>query len=157
MKTIEIEDANEFGELTPEQLVEFEQRYRLKLPEDYRSFLLEFNGGRPKPEIIDFIQNGDDQSDIVNYLGGIHNGEYWARLEWQIDSLKDRVPKGFIPIGDDPGGNAYLIGIDGETFGKIYFWDHENEAALEEKEPSFENMSLIASSFTEFLNKLRSE
>jgi hypothetical protein len=157
MKAIEIEGANEFGELLPEQLLEFEQRHNIKLPEEYRSFLLQFNGGRPKPEIIDFIQYGDDQSDMVNYLGGIHNGEYWASLEWHIDSLKSRIPKGFIPIGDDPGGNAYLIGTDGEIFGQIYFWDHENEAALEEKEPDFKNMSLIANSFTEFLNKLRSE
>ena len=118
MKTIEIEDANRFGKLTPEQLFEFEQMHELKLPDDYRSFLLEHNGGRPNPEIIDFIQYGRSQSDIVNYLGGIHNGEYWSRLEWHINSLKGRIPSGFIPIDDDPGGNVYLLGVVDEYLGK---------------------------------------
>jgi len=157
MNTIKIEKSNEFGKLAPEKLDEFEQTHGFKLPDDYRSFLLEFNGGYPIPEIIDFIQYGKSQSDIVNYLCGIHNGEYWASLEWHINILKNRVPSGFIPIGDDPGGNAYLLGVVDEHFGKVYFWDHENEAEIFDKEPDFKNMSFIANSFTEFINKLYTE
>jgi hypothetical protein len=156
MTLIKIENTNQFGKLTLERLFEFEQKYRMRLPEDYRSFLLENNGGSPSPEIIDFIQHGDKQSDIVNNLYGIHNGEYWASLDWHIKMLEDRVPAGFLPIGDDPGGNFYLIGVAGEHSGKVYFWDHENEAQLHDTEPDLENMSFIANSFTEFLNKLHS-
>jgi hypothetical protein len=34
--------------------------------------------------------------------------------------------------------------------GYVYFWDHEHEA---EDEPTYDNMHLIAKSFTEFLDK----
>ena len=157
MRTIKIEGANEFGQLTSEQLFEFEQKHNLKLPDDYRSFLLKYNGGRPNPEIIDFIQYGENQSDIVNYLCGIHDGEYWASLEWHMESLNNRGPAGFVPFGYDPGGNIYLLGVIAEHFGKVYFWDHENESMLYDKEPDFENISIIADSFSEFLNKLHTE
>jgi hypothetical protein len=157
MKSVEINDANKFGMLTVEKLEEFEQNYGIKLPDDYRSFLLRYNGGSPEPGIVDFVQYGDNQSDIVNYLCGIHNGEYWASLEWYTQTYKGRIPVGFIPFGYDPGGNLYLLGIDGIHLGKVYFWDHENEAGLLDEEPSFENMSFIANSFAEFLSKLRAE
>ncbi len=157
MKSIEINDANEFGALTPEKLKEFEQTYGVKLPVDYRSFLLKYNGGSPEPEIVDFIQYGESQSDIVNYLCGIHNGEYWASLEWHMNMFKGRILAEFIPIGYDPGGNLYLLGVEGEHLGRVYFWDHENEAGIFDEEPSFKNMSFIANSFTEFLDQLYSE
>ena len=157
MKSVEINDANKFGMLTVEKLEEFEQNYGIKLPDDYRSFLLSYNGGSPESDIIDFVQYGENQSDIVNYLCGIHDGEYWASLEWYMQTFKGRIPVGFIPFGYDPGGNLYLLGIDGMHLGKVYFWDHENEAGLFDEEPSFENMSFIANSFAEFLSKLRPE
>ncbi len=71
-----------------------------------------------------------------------------------MEILSGRIIKGFLPIGDDPGGNFYLLGTTKEYFGQIYFWDHENEAQLHNEQPYFDNMSFIASSFTEFLNKL---
>jgi len=156
MTKVEIKNANQFGELMPERLAAFEQAYGVRLPDDYRSFLLNYNGGYPSPSVIDFIQYGSEQSDIVNNLFGIHEGEYWANLDWHLQMLEDRIPMGFIPIGDDPGGNVYLLGVMGEFVGKVYFWDHEEEAQLYDKEPDFENMSFIAISFTEFLNKLHS-
>ena len=157
MMTIKIESANKFGKLTSEKLFEFEQKHQLKLPDDYRSFLLEYNGGRPNPEIIDFIQYGRNQSDIVNYLCGIHSGEYWASLEWHMETLDDRISEGFVPFGYDPGGNVYLLGVIDEFLGKVYFWDHENEPMAYDKKPGFENISIIADSFSEFLNKLHAK
>ena len=157
MNKIEFYDANEFGKLTSEKLMEFEQAYKLKLPDDYRLFLLTYNGGSPSPEVVDFIEHGKKQSDIVNYLCGIHEGEYWASLEWHMEMFKQRIPAGFIPFGYDPGGNLFLLGTNDENIGKVYFWDHENEAALFDEEPSFKNMSLITNSFTEFMNQLYSD
>ena len=157
MKSLQINDANRFGGLTLEKLKEFEQTFGIKLPDDYRSFLLKYNGGVPEPGIVDFIEHGENQSDVVNYLCGIHSGEYWASLEWYMDMYKGRIPAGFIPFGYDPGGNLYLISVEGEHPGKVYFWDHENEAGIFDEEPGLKNMSFISNSFTEFLDKLRPE
>jgi hypothetical protein len=42
-----IENKNEFGKLQEIELIDFEKENNIKLPEDYRDFLLEFNGGIP--------------------------------------------------------------------------------------------------------------
>jgi hypothetical protein len=59
-----------------------------------------------------------------------------------------------LPIGDDPGGNLFLInaGSSGEH-GKIYFWDHNEEADLE-KQPYYKNIYFIAHSFADFIDRL---
>lgn len=33
-----------------------------------------------------------------------------------------------MPIATDSFGNKLCIGVKGKHYGKIYFWDHENEA-----------------------------
>ena len=42
-----IHDANHFGPLTEERLAKLEAKLDARLAEDYRSFLLKYNGGRP--------------------------------------------------------------------------------------------------------------
>ena len=58
---------------------------------------------------------------------------------------KGIVPEGMLPIGNDQGGNIILLRTDGNKRGSIYFLDHEK--------PVF----LIADSFEEFINGLKSE
>ncbi|MEP7258975.1 MAG: SMI1/KNR4 family protein [Flavitalea sp.] len=44
-----IEKRNEFGKLGEIELSDFEEVNNIKLPDDYRKFLLKFNGGSPRP------------------------------------------------------------------------------------------------------------
>ncbi|MRV75986.1 hypothetical protein GJ700_30160 [Duganella sp. FT92W] len=63
-------------------------------------------------------------------------------------------PRGMLPFGDDPAGNLYLVKISpGDSYGSIFFWDHENEADLEEQ-PNFDNIHFISQTFDNFLNEL---
>src|SRR5262245_19471504 len=94
-----IRDANKFGSLTPDALDRFQRENNLILPEDYKAFLLEANGGLPQPEIIDFQENTRITSSDVHYLYGIHSGPNWSRLRVAIEVFRDRIPLEFIPIG----------------------------------------------------------
>lgn len=38
--------------------------------------------------------------------------------------------------------------------GKVYFWDHEGEEMDDDSPPTWDNVYLIANSFTEFLDNL---
>lgn len=59
-----------------------------------------------------------------------------------------------IPIADDPGGNLFVINVDKTgDFGKIYFWDHNNESDGE-PQPYYGNVHFIANSFCEFIGQL---
>ena len=55
-----------------------------------------------------------------------------------------------MPIAGDSGGNQYVLIVEGDKAGQIFFWNHEDET----EPPSYENMSFIAASFTEFTEKL---
>jgi len=147
---MEIKQSNQFGALLPEELDAFERKYFLRLPKDYRQFLLRHNGGGPEPDTVDFVIEGKATSSDVQYLYGVHDGEYWASIEQSIASRNGRIVSEGLPIGGDSAGNEYVLILEGEKRGQIYFWDHE----LETDPPSYENMSYVASSFTEFTEKL---
>ena len=65
-----------------------------------------------------------------------------------------RVPTDLVPIARDPGGNLICISIGKDDLGAIYFWDHEMETEGDARN-YYENVFLIASSFSEFLKGLK--
>ncbi|HEX3054293.1 MAG TPA: SMI1/KNR4 family protein, partial [Aggregatilineaceae bacterium] len=119
-------------------------------PEDYRQFLLQHNGGKPEPDTIDFMEHSTPNSSDITYIYGIHSGEYWARLDWHMNTYEGRIIDEGLSIAGDSVGNQYVLVIRGHKKGHIFFWNHEEETDT----PSFDNMSHIAKSFTEFIEKL---
>jgi len=148
---MEIEDSNKYGKLVDERLSKFETIIGSRLPEDYREYLLTHNGGKPTP--CDFVISEKEGSDSLHVVYGIHNGPSYANLEEVNAVYSKRIPDSLITIADDPFGNAICICINGENLGKVFFWDHELESE-DEEEPSYDNISLLAASFSEFLGKL---
>ena len=142
-----INDSKRFGNLDSESLNKFELKLSLTLPDDYRIFLLTHNGGNPEPSDVKKIESN------VQWIYGIHNGEYWASLEEQINTYKNRIPSKTLPVGNDSFGNIYLLSLRNNSFGQIWFWDHENESDQAADE-YFENITKLSSSFSEFLNEL---
>ncbi|EEE35323.1 conserved hypothetical protein [Rhodobacteraceae bacterium KLH11] len=63
------------------------------------------------------------------------------------------MPSDFLPIASDFGGNKIVIAVSGQYYGRLFFWDHENEVD-EGFIAGVENMSLIADSFSVFLSGL---
>jgi hypothetical protein len=117
------------------------------LPEEYRNFLLENNGGVPNP-------NENKKPDtIVTYIFGMHNGEYYASLYKHIDMFTKRLPFNSLPIASDPFGNLFIMSLHPEGFGHIYFWDHEGETE-DQDEHYIDNCYFVAYSFSDFINNL---
>lgn len=133
-----------------QDLEDFENWMKLPLPPNFRDFLLSQNGGIPEKSIIKV----GDKERVVQKLYAITNESKIFTLAHLRKTYKDRIPKNMLPFGDDPAGNLFLMRLDdGESYGNIYFWDHENEADVEE-EPSYANVHFIAHTFDEFLSKL---
>ncbi len=146
----QVENSNQYGKLDELRLLNFEKRMGARLPNDYRNFLIEHNGGKPVPS--DFSVTTEQGSGLHHVLG-LHDGPSYLSLEEHYEVLLDRMPASIIPIADDSFGNAICIGIFRYEAGKIYFWDHELEGT-EDEQPYFGNITLIADSFTQFLDNL---
>ena len=142
-----VKESNQFGKLSEEELHDFELENQIKLPADYRTFLLENNGGNPVK------QNNPVPATIVSYIFGMHNGDYYASLYKHIDVFKNRIPFGTFPIANDPFGNQFLMALNEENYGQIYFWDHEGEPMAQDGH-YIGNVIFVAYSFGEFVYHL---
>ncbi|WP_196885408.1 SMI1/KNR4 family protein [Aureivirga sp. CE67] len=129
--------------ITSDDLKEFEQKLNgLRLPEDFKQFMLIYNGGSTRELYSIKIDDHEDEDDIP--FDGIDplrdNTQYGLSLE---DSLENRVgvlPETDIYIGSVLGGSLCMS--LGAKHGSIYAF-YADEERID-----------IASSFTEFLDRL---
>jgi cell wall assembly regulator SMI1 len=146
--------------VTNDQINRAEEHLGIKLPADYRKFLMTSNGGRPEPDQIE-VSWSEDQSrcnhwrtSLVSRFLSIYDGEKANFLEYNQETFKDRIPKDTIAIAYDAGGNLILLGVGEDNIGKVLFWVKDYEVE-EGEEPGYENVGFVANSLAEFLDKLK--
>jgi hypothetical protein len=132
-------------------LAHFEASLGFQLPPDYRAFLLSYNGGTVEPNTFS-IRSGDSGSGVRAFFGLFEEARP-GDLRYENSLMKARVAEGVMIIGSADGGNFVCVSLRQDTFGQIYFWDHEFEED-EGTVASFSNLFLIGASFREFLQKL---
>ncbi|QLG39184.1 SMI1/KNR4 family protein [Paenibacillus sp. FSL W7-1088] len=142
---MEIKGSNEV--LTESRLQDFERINGVQLPQQYREFLLKYNGGYPKPYY--FTISKEQGIGMVNIFYGI--GEMYDNLDKKVDIFDDILDAGFIPIADDSGGNQICLGLTEKHFGDVYFWIHDEDPE------DLGNMYFLAKDFGGFLEKLHDE
>jgi hypothetical protein len=136
--TVEIENPG--PRLTPQHLTDVEAELGTKLPDDYRAFLLKYNGGRPVPDTVD-VENAPGTPTDVQTLFGIGRQIESSGLVWNKQVLADRLPEDCLPIACDSGGNLFCLAEGG----RVVYID------LDSPEPG---KYLVADSFDAFLQKL---
>ncbi|HUC81845.1 MAG TPA: SMI1/KNR4 family protein [Flavisolibacter sp.] len=144
----EIKNGNQFGKVNLTDIDDFEKHNNVQLPDDYRQFLIHYNGGKPVPNIEPTIRSD------VQWIYGMVVEPYYASLFQHLETFSGRIPSWYMPIANDSGGNLYVMSLYAENHGTIAFWNHENEADEGEADEYFDNMKFVAGSFTEFLNNL---
>lgn len=142
--------------LSEEDVAAFELRVGRSIPSPYRAFLLRHNGGYPDPS--DFLVKGSgrgpDLMGTVEQFLGIGVEDEYAEIERYLSMYKDRIPADYFPIAQDPGGNVICMATEGSDTGKIFFWDHEEEAE-EGEPPTRQNLYQVAETLDAFLQQLR--
>ncbi len=140
-----------------EDIAIFERDFNIRLPDDYRAFLLQNNGGRPEEDwCFDFVEVGRTEvtGSCVSDFYALDPDEVmrWHDLRRarfaQIDSQK--LPDGLLIIAVDPGGNYICMSVAEEDYGHVVFANHE----LEVSETGYHVVSPVADSFTDFLDML---
>ena len=122
-----------------EELLILEQEYDIKLPGQYRRFLIKYNGGwTPKTE----FKCGEESSDLRAFLG---LGDVPYSIIKEV-VMSDWIERQLFPIAVDSFGNYIAIGIY-EKSGNIYFCDHEKNY----------KPTQIANTFKEFIDRCKSK
>lgn len=142
-KIISIETA-----ISPAQLEAAEKELGVFLPEPYRDFLLEYNGGQPVPSTF---RLADGKSlEVIGWFFSIQNKD--DGLVNLAKTYQAYLHGDLLPIAADPFGNLICLGVKGRYIGQIYFWLHERELPSNTPLPNAE-CHLVASSFDEFMGR----
>jgi SMI1 / KNR4 family (SUKH-1) len=165
---------------SPSLLAKFESLINMRLPDEYRTFLMEINGGRPtskeRPDSyamvdVDWERREPQQTDdraIVDYLFVV---EDWSNVfeddrsealtlfgAYETFVIEQRaLPYGIIPIGGDPGGSLFLLDVTEGRSGTILFWARGWYDPEQKQKDPYHNIGFIAPTFSEFLNTIRFE
>ena len=141
-------------ELTMEALQNAEKIIGVKLPEDYRTFLLTHNGGRPEPDMGFKFKHPIRQFDesMIHFFYSINDGK-GSNLIKEYKKHTPYMPDDMLIIANDPGSGLIVLGIRGERREKVYFWMQEFDEGLH-YDAECTNFAIVADSFNEFLEKL---
>ena len=107
----------------------------VKFPEDYRNYMLIYNGGSPKSISVYFNKKNIRLSSFLPLKYGEDT------LEESYMNSRDFLPKNYVPIGYTETGNL-CMSLSKDTYGSVYVYYSDVE------------LELLASSFTEFLDGL---
>lgn len=147
--------TNSGNQLNEETLIAFEQTLHDRLPEEYRQFLLEVNGGQPEPNAFPIQNNPHDTFGLVERFFSLAGDDTDYDLQDNLETFKNRVPADLVPIAFDPGGNLLCLVIRGDKKGVVYFWDHNDEVMFGEV-ANYHNVYFVAANFDEWLANLTS-
>lgn len=136
--------------LKEEDLKHLESTLGVKLPQDYRAFMMIHNGGKPTVGVFNFAERGAQTSASVRRFFTLDDSHKFYSLNKHISIYHGRHPPGMVPVACDSFGNLILLDCADEHYGSVFFWDHENE----DPSGSRRNLSLISRSFDEFLSLL---
>ena len=103
-------------QVTTEDVCTFEDRFGFALPEDYRTFLLQVNGGRTADTHAAFSEG------VVNKLLSLREEVHEARdlLTRAERARKDLPVPSLLFIGSDEGGARLLLALDGDHRGEVW-------------------------------------
>ena len=128
------------GPASEDEIRSVETSVSVALPADYRAFVVEHNGARPKPNAVDLPGEREVIMERLLHLdAGAKENVVGAALV--IRKRQD----GLVPFGGDPFGNLFCFQYSGKTVSAVVFWDHESG-----------NASTICRTFSELIGLLHS-
>lgn len=135
-------------------LIEFVKNEGITLPKDYIDFLEKYNAGDPEPNVITDIACNERKYSVVSFFGTTKNKNFDIVLKYKMYS--GRIPSKCIPIGGDPGGNLFCLNVNkNNSYGHVYFWNHEKEVDFPEGKIDISNLTFLSKSFADFIMQIQ--
>ncbi len=137
--------------ISRDQIQRVESLTGTAFPDDYITFLMRYNGGRPSPNAYPIEGLSNNPFGVIQVFFGIDYPITSCNLDWNYHVHKSRIPSNLFPIACDDGGDLICISLSGTDENAVFFWDRHTEPA----EPSYKNVYRIAPSFSEFIERIR--
>lgn len=145
-----MEFQKHFGPISVNEVHKYEIKYGVSLPDDYRQFLMKYNGGfRPNPCIV-LVADSESKvlyADIDQFIGVVDVPEYCRQAVEHLASAGIDYHE-FFPIADDSTKNSFFMSLRQQDYGSVYYWNSDYEFDL-----SF-SVYKVADSFTTFIQAL---
>ncbi|KIV73185.1 MULTISPECIES: SMI1/KNR4 family protein [Bacillus] len=143
-------NINPFGNATEEEIESFEEFLGCSLPDDYKIFLRDYNGGTSKKRYSNFFVEELHEEIPLDVLYGINVDQTFDLKECHEEFEEDMLPESLI-IGDDPGSGLIVLILEPKHYG-VYYWDHSFYFAESSED---RNTYKIADSFGSFIEGLK--
>ncbi|RAS82275.1 SMI1/KNR4 family protein [Priestia endophytica] len=154
---MEFKIAHSFSSINEEDIQTFEKTYNLSLPLEYKTFLLQHNGGQPEWNKIKMYDAKHDASlgTILKFFLPLYK-EAEDNLETTYAKYaKGKViPSKFLPIAIAPRKNLLCLSLRKKDYGAVYYFEIDDFDKENLKE---ETRTLAATSFPKFLDALALE
>jgi hypothetical protein len=130
------------------------------LPALFKDYLLDVGGI--------YLRNGFEVNFLQPYPRGKVPFDGWfhgtlGKFKEELECYHGRMPAELLPISDD-WGNLFCLNLGKNDFGKIYYWDHNDEPNPEwyaeyygmptPQHLMYENVYLVANSFGEMWQQI---
>lgn len=138
------------GPLAEADLAAAERQLGVRLPDDYRRFMLQHNGGQVEPDGFAITWKPGQKAaaagatSMVSWLFRVYDGRHENLVRMNRTTFAGRLPAGTLAIGRDPGSNLLLLRCDGAQRGELLYW-------LMEAERGGDNVGWVAASFDDFI------
>lgn len=139
-----------FGMATEETVRNFEQHIGFSLPDDYKQFLIEYNGGTPQVRYSTFTVEALSEIIPLDVLYGLGIDSEMDLQDWNDEYRSDLLSNSIV-IGRDPGTGMVVLINDAEIKG-VFYWD---QSLFFNQSNEEENVYKICDSFKEFINQLK--
>lgn len=149
----------EYDRINADQIMRFEEKHKIQLPDEYKAFILKHNGGILKSNRKFVVSQG--KAKVVSYLMKFLplSERDFPNLDELYNIYANKSPIPLIPIALDPRDNLICIDLSHKGFGKVVFWDIMMEEHIDRRDykPTMKYISVISDSFDKLITNLLPE
>ncbi|MGO4533106.1 SMI1/KNR4 family protein [Paenibacillus sp. 2TAF8] len=131
---------------TEDMIRGLENEMDIRLPEDYRNFLNQFNGGTPIVHLSLVIVEELNEAIPLEAFYGIHSNKRYDLAHWSLVEYEGEMLKKYIVIGEVAEGGKILLRLSEDC--NVYYWDGKDEF-------NEEFIYSVGSSFQMFIKNLK--
>ena len=139
-----------YGNVKEEEILKLEDELGFTLPNDYKEFLINFNGGVPEVKYSTFKLNELEENIGLQVLYGLDLEENLDLREW-YEEYEDDLLDDCLIIGHGIGF-GFIVLVNSPEVSGVYFWDNSFELDNSSED---ENIYKISDTFRQFIDELK--